>query len=126
MAIKIGIILVLVAISALIYLYHATHDFAWLMLHLVIAGLFVSFALTFTTIVLLIRLLGRLEDLITKLNKLLPGNIFIRCIAFMFIMYRFYCLFLESDQELTKLIDTNVSTSKKVTFSEISTLSSLL
>ena len=93
MAIKTGIILVLVAISALVYLYHATQDFAWLMLHLVIAGLFVSFALTFTTIVLLIRLLGRLEDLITKLNELLPGNIFIRCIAFMSITYRFYCLF---------------------------------
>ena len=93
MGIKTGIILFLVFMSALVYLYNATHDFAWFMLHLVIAGLIVSFALTFTTIVLLIRLLRRLEDLITKLNELLPGNIFIRCIAFMSITYRFYCLF---------------------------------
>ena len=93
MGIKTGIILVLVSMSALVYLYNATHDFAWFMLHLEIAGLIVSFALTFTTIVLLIRLLRRLEDLITKLNELLPGNIFIRCIAFMSITYRFYCLF---------------------------------
>ena len=57
MGVKTGMILVLVATSTLVYLYHATHDFAWFMLHLVIAGLFVSFALTFTAIFLLLRLL---------------------------------------------------------------------
>ena len=57
MEIKAGIILFMVATSALLEFYYTAHDYTWFMLYLVIAGLFVSFALTFTAIVLLIRVL---------------------------------------------------------------------
>ena len=121
MEIKAGTILILVATSTLLQLYYTAHDYAWFMLHLVIAGLFVSFALTFTAIVLLIRLLKRFEDLLTKLNQLLSGNIFIGCIALIGFTYRLLS-FLESDQESIKSIYTNASTSKKVTLSNILTI----
>ena len=93
MEIKTGTILVLVATTALLFLYHTPDNYAWFMLHLVIAGLFVSFALTFTAIVLLIKLLKRLEDLLTKLNQLLPGNVFIRCTVSIGFTHRLFAFF---------------------------------
>ena len=93
MGIKVGIILLMVVTSALLQFYYTSNDYTWFMFYLVIAGLFVSFALSFTAIVVLIRLLKRLEDLLAKLNQLLP----------------------ESDEELIKSIYTNAGTPKKVT-----------
>ena len=103
MGIKVGIILLMVVTSALLQFYYTSHDYTWFMLYLVIAGLSVSFALTFTAIVVLIRLLKPLEDLLPKLNQLLP----------------------EGDEELIKLIYTNASIPKKVTLSKIPTISLL-
>ena len=97
MGIKVGIILLMVVTSALLQFYYTSNDYTWFMFYLVIAGLFVSFALSFTAIVVLIRLLKRLEDLLAKLNQLLP----------------------ESDEELIKSIYTNAGTPKKVTLSKI-------
>ena len=64
----------MVVTSALLQFYYTSNDYTWFMFYLVIAGLFVSFALSFTAIVVLIRLLKRLEDLLAKLNQLLPES----------------------------------------------------
>ena len=44
MGIKVGIILLMVVTSALLQFYYTSNDYTWFMFYLVIAGLFVSFA----------------------------------------------------------------------------------